>query len=138
MEPLSIATAIVSVLKGIGSAYTFIESLSRADPEAQQVARQLQAAKAILKALKTSLETVYRPPEFLDIWNEPAQLVLSNMRTTIKQLNKKLGRGTAVGSRLGFRQRTSWVLGSEETRTLQQHLYGYLQMLSVVQNALLQ
>jgi hypothetical protein len=140
-EAIGIAAGITSVLKAIGSAAALVNGVRNAPLEAREVARQLEAAGAILAALKASMNVVNRSQEFLSIWGTSSTIVLKNIEITVAQLNKRLGGGINRSSnviRLGFWARVKWPFEREEGMILQQQLQGYLQMLSLVQNGLQQ
>lgn len=139
-EIVGTTAAIGSILKAVVSAGTLIQSISQAPQEARQVADQIEATKAVLKSLQASLKTVNRPPEFLRIWNGSTRVILGNIRTTIEELNGRLGgQGTTPPRivKLTFWRRVAWPLDREEGLRLQLQLQTYLQLLAITQNALM-
>lgn len=140
VEPVSLAASIASILKGVTTACVYLDGVRKASLEAAQVAAQLEGTKAILTALKISIETQHRPSEFLALWGPSAKMVLDNVKVTMELLNNKLGSASLSGGsvRLSFWNKAIWPLGRQESMVLQQQLQGYLQMLSLVQNGLLQ
>lgn len=130
-EGVAFAAAIGSILKAIGTTATNLNSVASASKEAQQIATQVQATEAILKSLKLSLE-ITRPDAFFVAWTHSTNFVLGNVEATIKQLNEKLGVRNGI-SRLSLWGKTKWPYSREETIQLQQHMQGYMQMLSIAQ-----
>jgi hypothetical protein len=142
VEPLSIAASIGSTLKFLTSAYLYTKDISAASDQAQQVADQLLATKALLKSLKHSLKAVQRPRQFVQQWAPTAESIMVVVQSTIRQLDQKLGEARrsdsgGVGVKLGFWAKVTWPLEREETLALQNQLYGSMQMLSMLQNALM-
>jgi hypothetical protein len=140
-EGLAIAASITSILKGIATTSSLLRDIHGAPEQAKQVAAQIEATKAILTALKTSVSTQRRSQEFHTVWNASARTVFKNIWGTIVKLNERLGgSGTRVPAtiRLGLWRRVKWPLGREEGLHLLIELHGYMQMLSLVQNGFMQ
>lgn len=135
-DPITIATAVVNVIKALNGTIVLINAIQKAPLEAKHVANQLEAAQAILTSLKRSLDTVNHPQHFLKLWGASARLVLDNIKLTIEQMQKRLGGPGSTG--LSTWRRIAWPYEREEGLALQQQLQGYMQMLGLVQNGLLQ
>lgn len=139
-EVLGTTAAIGNILKAILTTGTLLQAISRAPNEAQQLSNQIDATNAVLKSLKASLRAVNRPQEFFTIWTRPTRVVLRNIKTTIDELNARLGGQRSGPPRpvtLSFWSRVTWPFEREECLMLQAQLQNYLQMLSMVQNALM-
>jgi hypothetical protein len=130
----SIGSSIVSAINGLVKTGQIISEIKNAPLEAKHIANQLDAAKTILTSMRSSLDTVPRSQDFLKVWGSSAQLVLSNIETTMTQIQKKL----CEGGFLGLKKRFQWRYEKAEAHALQQTLQGYMQMLGLVQNGLLQ
>jgi hypothetical protein len=141
MAEIGLVASIVGVLTSTAQAVSLVRGIQRAPLEATQILNQLQTASAILSSLKMTLNTVHRPQEFLLIWDRSTRLALRNISLTIQQLNQQLGghdRRLIRRIRLSIWTTVTWPLNREEGLILQQQLQGYMQMLAIAQNALLQ
>jgi hypothetical protein len=140
-EALGLAVSIASIAEGIKNVGLYIRRVHSATLEARNIANQLEATRAILSSLKTSLDTMNRPQEFLNVWKPSTRLVLANVRLTMTQLNKRLGGdGDSLpkNPRLSFWRKVTWPLEKQDELCLVQQLHGYMQMLSLVQNGFIQ
>ncbi len=136
-EPVSIISGVSGLLKALAATTVYLNGTANASREAQEIANHVRATEAILKSLKASLRTLHRSAEFYNIWSDSTNLVLSNVKATIDDLNSKLGsRGGTL--RLSFWTRVQWPLAREDTLMLQRQMQAYMQMLSIVQNAFMQ
>jgi hypothetical protein len=132
-----IVAGIGYILKTLTLTSVFLQNVGSASREAQGIASQMHATEAILNSLQASLMVVHRPQEFPDIWGESTKLILSNIKATTEQLNKKLGLQGGK-ARLSFWIKVKWPLQREESVILQQHMQAYMQMLSMAQNVFIQ
>lgn len=130
-EVIGIAAGVGSLLKTLASTGIYLQGIGTASREAQEVANQVRATEAILKSLQVSFDVVHRSQEFYDGWGESAKLVLTIIKTTIEQVNKKLNSQDGK-SILSFWDKVKWSLAREEGLVLQQHMQAYMQMLSMV------
>jgi hypothetical protein len=131
---ISIGSSIMTAINGLVKTGQIISEIKNAPLEAKHIANQLDAAKAILTSLRSSLDTVHRSQDFLRAWGTSAHLVLLNIETTMAQIQKKL----CKSGFLGLKKRFQWRYEKVEAQALQQTLQGYMQMLGLVQNGLLQ
>jgi hypothetical protein len=140
LDGLSAAASIAGIIQVVARASSLIRGIHRAPLEAKQVQVQLNAASAILASLKASLDAIHRPRDFLRAWGDSTHLVWENIRLTLSELTASLGidNGAASHLRLSFWSRIKWTLSRPQTLMLQQQLHGYIQMLGLAQNSLLQ
>jgi hypothetical protein len=124
-EIVGIAAGIGSILKALNSASVFLQNISSASREAQEVASQVHATEAIPRSL------LHRPQEFHDIWGESTKLVLRNVKATNEPLHEKLSSKDGK-ARLSFWSKMKWPPQREESIVLQ-HMQAYMHMLSIVQ-----
>jgi hypothetical protein len=132
LSAVGIAQNIVSIMDGCRSVVDLICGIQKAPIEAKHIANQLEASTAVLTSIKSSLDSVDRSPDFLKTWGGSAHLVLTNINTTISQINGRLCKRGLFGKKV------QWNYEKKDALTLQQTLQGYMQMLAIVQNALLQ
>jgi hypothetical protein len=95
-EILAVVQAISPIVKGIATAYKFINDIANAEREAKDVTNQLRATKAVLVALKTTLDTQHQSEACLRIWSVPARTTLRSIKITVARMNSKLGSSGAV------------------------------------------
>jgi hypothetical protein len=137
-EPFSIVAGVGGLLKSLGSVYLYVRGMSTASDQSQHIADQLQATKALLKALKLSFQTIRRPRPFVEMWEPSVRLIVKNIDGTIKEFDQKLRlteQSTPGALRLNAWGRAMWPLDREDMLVLQQHLQMHLQMLSAVQHS---
>ena len=133
-ETVGIAASIISILTALHNACSTIKSIHNAPLEARNLHTSLHAVTATLSSLQASLSCAQRPREFERIWESSVDLVLRNMRFTVYELNQKVGR---VG-RTSLLRRIKWSLSRDEALLYERHMHGYLSMLTMCQNALIQ
>jgi hypothetical protein len=136
-EVFAITAGVGSVLKAIGSTGVYLNSAAGASREVQDIAKNMCATEKILKSLEASIETFPQSDYFYDIWSDSAKSVIEDVKTTIEELNSKLPQ-PRINGRLSTFERVKWPLAREETVLLLEHLKAYIQMLTMVQNALVQ
>lgn len=124
-------------MKALLATGTYLKEVGGATHEVRTIADKVEAVEAMLKSLKASLRTIHRSDEFYGIWGNMAHKSVSGVRSTIVELNSKLG-ASRKGSRLSFWSKVTWPLSRDDCQILQQDLQLYMQMLTVVQNAFLQ
>lgn len=144
-EALGMASAIGSILQAVSAVAKQIQSIYNAPTEARQVQNELSAITSILSSLESTLKRhdgVER--EFKRTWAASTNLVLDNIALTVGDVNKKLGspRPSAVSrsslSIAGLVWKVKWALSKDDGARLLQQLRGYVLMLGLSQNALLQ
>lgn len=133
-EAIGIAASIVGILAALRKTCNIIKSIHNAPLEARNLQTSLHAVTATLSSLQASLRYANRPREFERIWETSVDLVLRNMRATVFELNQNVGnvRKTSL-----FR-RIKWSLSRDEATQYERQMHGYLSMLAMCQNALIQ
>lgn len=129
---IGIAKNVVYIVNGLKGVVDMISGIKKAPTEAKHVTNQLEAATAILTSIKSSLEGKTRSPEFLKVWGGSAHVVLVNINTTLSHIKGKLRKRGIFGAKV------QWNYEKKDAFSLQQTLQGYMQMLAMVQNGLLQ
>ena len=134
-EVVALTAAIGSILKAIGSTGLYLKSVSGASREVGDITKRVETTETVLLALRKTIEDFPQPAHFYDIWKKPANDVFGDLKTTIEELNSRLPLSGSTG-KLSNLQRAKWQLAREETVLLLSHLQAEIQMLTVVQNAL--
>jgi hypothetical protein len=132
---ISTIAAIGSILKALGSTGFYFRSVSNAAKEVQLVTKQVHATEAVLKSLKTSLQASLPSSSIHAIWADSTNLVLSNAKEIIDDLNTKFSSQRGIVA-MTFRKKMMWPLDKEDSSTLLAHLKSYIHMLNISQTAL--
>ena len=133
-EAIGIAASITGILAALGKACGTIQSIHSAPLEARSLQSSLQAVNATLSSLQASLDVAHRPRQFKRIWEPSIGLVLRNLRFTVSELNQKVGK---VG-KTSLLRRVKWTLSRDAALQYERHMHGYLSMLTMCQNSLIQ
>jgi len=136
-EVFAITVGIGTVLKAIGSTGIYLKGASSASREVGDIAKRLETTGSVLEAIKKTVETYPPSTIFYNIWEVPAEKVVGNIETTIRELNGKLPLPGTNGKLSNF-ERAKWPLAREETVLLLDHLQAYTELLSIVLRSLMQ
>ena len=134
------AAAAWSLVQGIRVMIKHLKGIVQSSKEAQQVYNELHTASTIVESLQAVAQQRDISPNFRRTWDASTLLVIDNFEATLRNLESRLDAGAASGARLRltFVRRVKWTLSSDETDSLLHQLRGYMTMLGLSQNALLQ
>ena len=130
-DPISIVSLVGLAITTLTRACKTVADVHDAPNDAHDVARELEACRAVATSLRQDLEHPRGNPT--EQWVETARLVLDNSCVTGQDLERQVAKG--AGS---FLRRSKWVVGRTDTARYIEQLRSYTQMLNMLRDNLLQ